>query len=72
MTATVRLQEPFVLGSRRVYPVVAEMTQIFGGGMVASVLPLALIIEEDGVFSYTLLEADSFIAVLEKLVCPAL
>jgi len=38
--------------------------------MVGSLAPLALIIEEDGEFSYTLLAGESLLAVLEKLVCP--
>ena len=70
MSANVRLQEPYRVGNRKIYPVVVEETTIMGIGMVGSLAPLALIIEEDGEFSYTLLAGESLPAVLEKLVCP--
>ena len=67
MSSGVRLQEPFVDGDRKIYPVVAEASVSVGNGMIGSLVPLALIIEEDGTYSYMLLAADSLVAVLEKL-----
>lgn len=72
MNANVRLQEPFVMGNRKIYPVVFEETMILESGMVGSLAPLALIIEEDGRFSFALLAGESFLEILEKLVCPVL
>ena len=72
MNANVRLQEPFVMGNRKIYPVVFEETMILESGMVGSLAPLALIIEEDGRFSCALLAGESFLEILEKLVCPVL
>jgi hypothetical protein len=67
MTTAVRLQEPLVLGGRRVFPVVAEACTGIGQGVVASVVPLALIIEEEGEYTVALLGIDSVAALLEKL-----
>ncbi len=72
MSTTVRVQEPLALGNRKIYPVVAEMFLTIGTGMMGSLLPLAFIIEEDGAFSYILLEGESFAAVLEKIAGTAL
>lgn len=72
MSATVRVQEPLVTGNRKIYPVVAEMSLTMGQGMMGSLIPLALIIEEDGTFSYILLEGESFPALLEKVAGTAL
>ncbi len=67
MSSGVRLQGPFAYGNRKIYPVVAEASVSVGNGMIGSLVPLALIIEEDGTYSYMLLAADSLVAVLEKL-----
>lgn len=67
MTAAVRLQEPLVLGRRRVFPVVAEACTGIGQGAFGSVVPLALIIEDEGEYSVALLAIDSVAALLEKL-----
>lgn len=67
MTATIGLQEPLVIGNRRIYPVVAATQAGLGEGFIASTRPLALIIEEAGVYSVTLLEGDSVTALLENL-----
>ena len=72
MSATVRVQEPLALGNRKIYPVVTEMFLTIGTGIMGSLLPLAFIIEEDGAFSYILLEGESFAAVLEKIAGTAL
>lgn len=72
MNASVRLQEPFVMGSRKIYPVVAEESMSMERGMMGSLVPLALIIEEDGNFSFALLAGESLLEILEKLVCPVL
>ena len=72
MTAAVRLREPFIDGNRRIYPVVAETDLTISHGMVGSLIPLALIIEEEGKLSCALIEGDCIISILEKLACPAL
>jgi len=72
MTAGVRLQAPFIDGSRKIYPVVAETSMQGDYGIVGSLLPLALIIEENGDLSCALIEGDCIISILEKLACPAL
>ncbi len=67
MSTTVRVQEPLALGNRKIFPVVAEISLTLEQGMMGSLLPLAFIIEEDGMFSYILLEGKSFSAVLEQI-----
>jgi hypothetical protein len=67
MTTAVRLQEPLVLGERRVYPVVAEAWTGFDQGGIASLVPLALIIEEGGEYTVALLGIDSVAALAERL-----
>jgi hypothetical protein len=68
MTATIRLQDPFIDGNRRIYPVVTDVEATFGPGAVGYLAPLALIIEEDGRVSCVLIGGDSIVAILEKLV----
>jgi hypothetical protein len=68
VTATIRLQEPFIDGDRRIYPVVSCVSETFSHGTVGSLLPLALIIEEGTEVSCVLLGGDSLGAILEKLV----
>jgi|GEM_PF-4696240 hypothetical protein len=67
MNPTIRLQHPYTSGNRRIYPVVAEVVEISGNSIVASVVPLALLLEEEGVFSCILLGGDSLATCLEKL-----
>lgn len=68
MTGTIlRLREPFIWGSCRIYPVVSETCMVTPGGMMGSVNPVALLIEDEGKLSCTVLEGDSITAVLEKL-----
>jgi hypothetical protein len=67
MTANIRLQEPVTCGNRRIYPVISEVTVTFATGIAASLIPLALIIEEDGEYTYALFEGDSILSVIEKM-----
>lgn len=67
MSTIVRVQEPLAFGNRKIYPVVAEISLTMEQGMMGSLLPLAFIIEEDGAFSYILLEGESFPAMLEQI-----
>ena len=48
MTATLRLQEPLILGDRKIYPVVSEICLSLEHGTTALLNPVALIIEENG------------------------
>lgn len=67
MSERVRIAQPLVVGSRRIYPVVAEAVTGYGCGMAGTVLPLALIIEEDGRYTCALLGTDTLVSLLEKL-----
>ena len=48
MTAALRLQEPFVLGDRKIYPVVSLVSLSLEHGTTALLNPVALIIEDHG------------------------
>jgi hypothetical protein len=71
MTATIAVQAPVVIGSRRIYPVVAQSMETIGPGFVSSVRPLALIIEESGRYSIALIEGESVQGLLAGLGIPA-
>ncbi|MFA4878056.1 MAG: hypothetical protein WC586_11650 [Methanoregula sp.] len=68
MTATLRLQEPFVLGDRKIYPVVAEVCVSMEHGMTVMVNPVAVIIEENGFFSGAVLDNTPLETILEQLI----
>jgi hypothetical protein len=70
MNAEFRLQQPQVCGNRTIIPVVSNISVCHGQGMFASIRPVALLIGEDGEWGIALLEGDSLIALLEKLVLP--
>ncbi|MGB7787983.1 hypothetical protein [Methanoregula sp.] len=70
MTAEIRMQEPLVIGNRTIIPVVSDVSLSHEQGMMASVRPLALLIGEDGKWGIVLLEGDSVVALLEKIVLP--
>ena len=70
MTAEIRMQEPQVIGNRTIIPVVSDLSASHEQGMMASVRPLALLIGEDGKWGIVLLEGDSLVALLEKIVLP--
>ena len=70
MTAEIRMQEPQVIGNRTIIPVVNDLSVSHELGMMASVRPLALLIGEDGKWGIVLLEGDSIIALLEKIILP--
>lgn len=67
MSDGVRFAAPLVVGSRTIYPVVAEAIAGYGSGMAGTVIPLALIIEEDGRYTCALLGTDTLVSLLEKL-----
>ncbi|MGA2917147.1 hypothetical protein [Methanoregula sp.] len=70
MTAEVRMQEPRVMGNRIIIPVVSDVSLCHEQGMMCSVRPLALLIGEDGKWGIVLLEGDSVVALLEKIILP--
>ena len=71
MTAEIRMQEPRVIGTRTFIPVVSDLSFCHEHGMAGYVRPLALLIGEDGQWGIVLLEGDSVVALLEKIVLPA-
>lgn len=71
MTAEFRLQLPQMYGNRTIIPVVSEVSACHEYGMMGSVHPVALLIGEDGNWGITLLEGESVVALLEKIVLPA-
>jgi hypothetical protein len=70
MTAEIRLQEPKVIGNRTIIPVVSEYSLCHERGMLVLVRPLALLIGEGGKWGIVLLEGDSVVALLEKIILP--
>ncbi|MCK9630219.1 MAG: hypothetical protein M0R30_01135 [Methanoregula sp.] len=71
MNAEFRLQLPQVYGNRTIIPVVREVSACHEYGMMGSLQPVALLIGEDDQWGIALLEGDSVVALLEKLVLPA-
>jgi hypothetical protein len=70
MTAEIRMQEPRIIGDRTFIPVVSDVSFSHEHGMAGFVQPLALLIGEDGQWGIVLLEGDSVVALLEKIVLP--
>jgi len=70
MTAEIRMQEPIVIGERTFIPVVSDVSFCHEHGMAGAVQPLAILIGEKGEWGIVLLEGDSVIALLEKIVLP--
>jgi hypothetical protein len=70
MTAEIRMQEPRVIGDRTFIPVVSDVSSCHEHGMMGCVQPLALLIGENGKWGIVLLEGDSVVALLEKIVLP--
>nr|WP_321351768.1 hypothetical protein [uncultured Methanoregula sp.] len=68
MKAAIRLQDPFIDGDRKIYPVVTETGVTMGLGMTATVTPVALIIEEGGDFTGATLEETSLEDILRRLI----
>jgi hypothetical protein len=68
MTGALRLQEPFISGSRKIYPVVAEVSWSAARGMTAMISPVAVIIEEDGRFSGAVFEEGSLEHIIGRLI----
>ncbi len=68
MTPAVRVQEPFVCGERKIYPVVAETSVAMPHGMTGGITPVALIIEENGIYSCTVLGAEPLERLLDLLI----
>jgi len=71
MNTELRLQQPQFFGNRTIIPVVSSVSLCLEHGMMWSVRPVALLIGEDGKWGIALLEGDSVVALLEKLVLPA-
>jgi hypothetical protein len=71
MNTELRLQEPQVYGDRTIIPVVSEISACHAYGMTGSITPVALLIGQDGEWGIALLEGDSVIALLERLILPA-
>ncbi|MGA2122393.1 MAG: hypothetical protein ABSG49_10205 [Methanoregula sp.] len=71
MNTELRLQQPQFFGNRTIIPVVSSVSLCLEHGMMGSVRPVALLIGEDGKWGIALLEGDSVVALLEKLVLPA-
>lgn len=70
MNEEYRLQEPLVLGSRTIIPVVSGCSTRHGHGMFASIRPVALLFGEGGNWGIALLEGDSPAGLMEKIVLP--
>ena len=70
MTTEIRLLDPQVYGSRTIIPVVSDTTFHHDNGMMAVVHPVALLIGEDDHWGIALLEGDSVIALVERIVLP--
>jgi len=70
MNEEYRLQEPLVLGSCTIIPVVSGCSTWYGHGMFASIQPIALLIGERGNWGIALLEGDSPAKLMEKIVLP--
>lgn len=68
MNAELKLQQPQILGNRTIVPVVSETFVCNEQGMAGSIRPVALLIGEDGKWDIALLEGDSPVAILERLV----
>ena len=71
MSEAFHLQEPLVCGNRTIIPVVSGTLVCHEHGVAGSLLPVALLIGENGSWSIALLEGDSVVALLEKIVLPA-
>jgi hypothetical protein len=71
MNTELRLQQPQFFGNRTIIPVVSSVSISHEHGIMGSVRPVALLIGEDGRWGIALLEGDSVVALLEKLVLPA-
>jgi len=68
MNTEMRMQQPLICGNRRIIPVVRAQSFCYEHGMIASVQPVALMVEEGGKWGITLLEGDSVADFLENLV----
>ncbi|WP_321506944.1 hypothetical protein [uncultured Methanoregula sp.] len=68
MTGTLRLQEPVIIGDRKIWPVVAEVCIIMEHGMTAMVNPVALIMEENGHFTGAVLGDTPLETILDRLI----
>ncbi|MFA4860045.1 hypothetical protein [Methanoregula sp.] len=68
MTAALRLQEPFVLGDRKIYPVVSEICFCMERGMTALVSPVAILIEENGQVTGAVLGDASLEDIIGRLI----
>jgi hypothetical protein len=71
MNAELKLQQPQILGNRTIVPVVSVCSVCHEQGMAGSIRPVAILIGEDGGWGIALLEGDSPVAVLERLVLPS-
>ena len=67
MTPVVRLLAPRVFGNRTIIPVIRETSFCHDNGMVASVIPVALIIGDEGAWGVALLEGESVPALLDSI-----
>jgi len=71
MTTEIRLFTPQVIGKRTFIPVVCDSTSCTNSGMITAVSPVALLIGEDDQWGIALLEGDSVIELLGRIVIPA-
>jgi hypothetical protein len=70
MTGTFCLQPPLVIGDRTIIPVVSRSFLENDHGMIGVIQPVALLIGEGEKWGFVLLEGDSVVALLEKIVLP--
>ena len=68
MTTALHLQEPVILGDRKIYPVVSEFCLSLEHGTTALLTPVALIIEENGQITCAILGDLSLDDILGRLI----
>ena len=67
MNTGVRIQQPVKCGHRTVFPIVRDSSFCHEGGAILSITPVALLIEEEGRWSFAPLEKGTCTDILGKL-----